>query len=204
MFGIIVGGRRDIARWRRRYAWWTSCRNCWNTASCSGVDAEREDAMSVVRLKESNIGDENTAVGRYMVIGRNFKNLLQIQSSDKHEAQFRWRFLRRRSFTTMSWSACVDGLAWMQLWGYEVYFTNPALLYKRCKSANPRTCFLILDTRIWRPEKDEIQSQMTGRLSAMPRTEPWLDWNLAGGNISGQKVQIGCRSPRTPGPVPSL
>ena len=28
MFGIIVGGRRDIARWRRRYAWWTSCRNC--------------------------------------------------------------------------------------------------------------------------------------------------------------------------------
>ena len=87
---------------------------------------------------------------------------------------------------------------------YEVYFTNPAQLYKRCKAANPRTCFLILDTRIWRPEKDEIQSPITGRLSAMPRTEPWLDWNLAEGNISGQKFQIGCRSPRTPGPVPSL
>ena len=35
----------------------------------AGVDAEGEDAMSVVRLKESNIGDEKTAVGRYMIHG---------------------------------------------------------------------------------------------------------------------------------------
>ena len=59
--------------------------------------------------------------------------------------------------------------------GLDAAMKSVSQIQRSCTSdAKPQTltCFLILDTRIWRPEKDEIQSPITGRLSAMPRTEP--------------------------------